>query len=315
LAEKLFTKRNDNFEVRKNALMIILNRLFYYGFILPLSRLPFSILYVISDGLFYVIYHLIGYRKKVVFTNIRNSFPEKTDKEHQKIASEYYRHLCDLVLESLKVFSITESEVKERMKVMHADVPDRYFEQGRSIIVAGGHYNNWELFAVAIDQAIKHSSLAIYKPLTNTYFDAIMQRTRSKYGLRLIHNRKVKETFEEQRNNLTATIFAIDQAPSPHATPHWTTFLNQETGVLMGAEKYARLYNYPVVFCQIHKLSRGHYAFEFEPLCEEPNQMKDGEITERVTRRLEEYINKDPRYWLWSHRRWKYPRSSYSAGN
>jgi KDO2-lipid IV(A) lauroyltransferase len=289
--------------------MGLLNRLFYYGFVLPLSRLSFPALYVISDGLFFIVYRVVGYRKKVARENIQRSFPEKTAAEQRAIEVEYYHHLCDLVVESLKTFSITKQEVDDRMKVVNAEIPNRFFREGRSILIAGGHYNNWELFAVAIDDAILHQAMAVYKPLTNSYFDDRMQQTRSKYGLQLIHNRKVKETFEANRNKLTATIFATDQSPSYHSKPYWTTFLNQDTAVLVGTEKYAKEYNYPVVFCRIHKLSRGHYSFEFEECVNEPLQTRDGEITERVTQMLEKDIRANPPYWLWSHRRWKHKRA------
>ncbi|MFZ5999018.1 MAG: lysophospholipid acyltransferase family protein [Bacteroidota bacterium] len=294
--------------------MTLLNRLFYYGFVIPLSWLPFRVLYVISDGLYYILYHVVGYRKRVVFENIRNSFPEKTEQERTAIAKTFYKHFCDLILESLKTFSISKEGVDERMKVLHAEVPNRYFEQGRSIVIAGGHYNNWEIFAVAVDHAIKHQAMAIYKPLTNAYFDKKMQMTRSRYGLKLIHNRKVKENFDAEKDNLTATIFAVDQSPSFHSKPYWTQFLNQDTAVLTGTEKYAKDYDYPVVFCRISKVSRGHYTFEFEDLVEHPRDTKEGEITELVTRVLEKDIRDNPPYWLWSHRRWKQKRTAETNG-
>jgi len=149
--------------------MTFLNNLFYYGLIIPVSRLPFPLLYGLSDFMYLVIYHGVGYRKKVVLKNIRNSFPTKTETEHREIARKFYRHFCDLTLESLKVFTISEKDIHERMVLKNPDVIDRFFNEGKSVIVAGGHYNNWELFAVAIDSLVKHQTIAIYKPLTSQY--------------------------------------------------------------------------------------------------------------------------------------------------
>ncbi len=289
--------------------MNLLNHLFYYGIIIPISSLPFLFLYGLSDAMYYLMFYAVGYRKKVVFKNIRNSFPEMTAAEHTRIAKKFYRHFCDLTLESLKVFTISQQEVNDRMIVKNPEVVDKYFEQGRSIIIAGGHYNNWELFAVAIDAAIKHQTIAIYKPLTSKYFDEKMRATRSKYGLRMISTKKVKEVFEAERNNLTATIFGMDQSPPYTAKCHWMTFLNQETGVLFGTEKYSKEYNYPVVYARINKEKRGHYSFEFFDAFDEPQKTSTGEITEKITRMLERDIVDKPEYWLWSHKRWKHKQS------
>jgi KDO2-lipid IV(A) lauroyltransferase len=286
----------------------MLSRIFYYGLLLPLSRLPFPVLYFMSDALFVVFYHVAGYRKKVVRTNIRNSFPDKTEKERLAIERAFYRHFCDLVFESLKVFTISAEEVHQRMKIKNPELADRFFKEGRSIIIAGGHYNNWELFAVAIDEAIRHQAKGIYKPLANKYFDRKMQLTRGKFGLELVHHRKVKESFEADKDKLTAMIFAIDQAPTQYAPPLWMTFLNQETAMLTGTEKYAKRYNYPVVFGGIRKIKRGHYEFEMELACENPAETPDGEITIITNRLLERDIQREPAYWLWSHRRWKHKR-------
>src|SRR6187551_377081 len=285
--------------------MIILNYLVYYLFILPVSLLPYPLLYGVSNVLYYLLYYALGYRKKVVMKNIQNSFPEKTHAEHVAIAKRFYRHFCDLVLESLKVFTISEKEVRERMVVKNAELLNAYFDQGKSIILAGGHYNNWELFAVGIDAPIKHDTIAIYKPLSNLFFDAKMRETRGKYGLRMISTKIVKSVFEEDSDNLTATIFGIDQSPAPLKC-HWMKFLNQDTGVLFGTEKYAKEYNYPVIFGQLTKEKRGHYSLEFFKTFDEPAQTQHGEITEKITRMLEDQINDKPEFWLWTHKRWKH---------
>ncbi|MBK5279951.1 MAG: lysophospholipid acyltransferase family protein [Bacteroidia bacterium] len=290
--------------------MNFLNNLFYYGLIIPVSVLPYPILYGLSDVMYYVIYYMVGYRKKVVLQNIKNSFPEKTNAEHIEIAKKYFRHFCDLTLESLKVFTISEREVRNRMILKNPEVINDFFDQRKSVIIAGGHYNNWELFAVAIASMIKHRAIGIYKPFTSKYFDEKMRVTRSKYGLWMISTKIVKQVFDSEKNNLTATIFGIDQSPPFADKCHWMTFLNQDTGVLFGVEKYAKEYNYPVVFCRINKEKRGYYSFEFENITDLPNQTTQGEIIEKATRLLELDILKQPEYWLWSHKRWKHKRPS-----
>lgn len=288
--------------------MRLLNALFYFGVLIPISYLPYPILYALSDGLYVLLYRIIGYRKKTVVKNIANSFPEKTRHEHLQITSDFYRHFCDLILESFKVFTISEHEVKERMKAINPEYIDRFFERGQSVIVAGGHYNNWELFAVAIDAAIKHKAVAIYKPLSNAYFDKKMRDSRGQYGLKMISTKAVKEEFEKEKEDLRVIIFGVDQSPSNKNTCYWGTFLNQDTAMLFGAEKYAKEYNYPVLSCRINKVKRGHYTFEFTDVIEYPQKTGYGEITKRVNFMLEQDIIAQPEYWLWSHKRWKHDR-------
>ncbi len=288
--------------------MIVFNVLLYYLVIIPISLLPFPLLYGLSDFLYVLIYHVTGYRKKVVLQNIRNSFPEKSEKECLDISKKFYRHFCDLIVESLKAFTISDKQIAKRVICNNPELIDKYHEQKRSVIIAGGHYNNWEIFAVAINRLIKHSAAGIYTPLTNKYFDIKMRKTRSKYGLQLVATKDVKRFFDNNRDQLTATIFGSDQSPSNPKSAYWMTFLNQDTGVQFGAEKFAKEYNYPVIFGRINKVKRGYYTLDFINVTENPQETEYGEIIERVTRLLEKDIQTAPQYWLWTHRRWKHRR-------
>lgn len=288
--------------------MRLLNHLLYYGFIIPISLLPFRLLYIVSDGLFILFYRIVGYRKTVVVTNLKNSFPEKSEQEIKELTEQFYRHFCDLVLESLKVFTISEKEAKERMTFKNPEVINRHMDENKSVMLAGGHLNNWELFAVVVASVMKHKAVAIYKPLTSAYFDERMKATRGKFGLHMVSTKKVNEYFQAEASNLTATIFGIDQSPSNPSKCYWTTFLHQDTGVLFGCEKYAKEYNHAVVYGRINKEKRGYYNFEFLDVTSEPRQTASGEIMETITRLLEKDIIKAPQFWLWTHKRWKHKR-------
>lgn len=289
--------------------MIIFNVLLYYLVILPISLLPFPVLYRFSDFLFFVLYKLIGYRKGVVIKNLTKSFPDKSKEEINKIANLFYRHFCDVIVESLKSFTISQDEILKRMVLENPELLNSYYYQGKSIILSGGHYNNWEWIATSIDQQIKHQSIAIYKQLANSFFDKKMRDTRSRFGLMMISTKKVKETFEAFKNDLTATIFGSDQSPGKVSTSYWMKFLNQDTAVLYGTEKYAKEYDYPVLFGTIVKVKRGYYRFRFSVVEDKPLESPFGAITENATRMLEQEIIKDPQYWLWTHRRWKHKKN------
>ena len=288
--------------------MNLLNYILYYLIILPISSLPFFILYRLSDVLYYLFFYVIGYRKKVVSGNIRLSFPELSVKEHFKISKDFYRHFCDLFVESIKLFTISKKTVLHRLKVLNPELANSYFSEGRSIILVGGHYNNWELLAVAIDEQLKHHCVALYKPLNNHFFDERMRNTRGKFGLEMISIRETRNFFETRKTEPNAVIFGSDQSPGNPEKGYWMKFLNQDTSVLFGAEKYARDYNLPVLYGSIQKISRGHYSFELELITDQPASMPHGAITEAHTRLLEKDITHQPAYWLWSHRRWKHKK-------
>jgi Kdo2-lipid IVA lauroyltransferase/acyltransferase len=287
--------------------MRFLNAIFFYGIIMPISYLPYPILYVLSDMLVFFIYRIFGYRRKVVIKNIVNSFPDKSPQEHKQIVRDFYRHFCDLIVESLKTFTMSEAEVRQRAKLINAEYINRFYDQGKSVIIATGHYNNWELLAVALNLEIKHQAVAIYRALKNKFFDEKMQSSRGKFGLILTSTKVAREEFEKGEA-LIAVAFAFDQSPGRSNRCYWGKFLNQDTPMTFGAEKYAKDYDMPVLFMHINKVKRGHYTYKFSDAIEEPRHTEYGEITKKINALLEQDIIANPQYYLWSHKRWKYKR-------
>jgi KDO2-lipid IV(A) lauroyltransferase len=286
--------------------------LVYYLLVIPVSRLPMPMLYAISNLAFILVFHVVRYRRKVVKGNFARAFPEKSAAERARLERDFYRHFCDLIVESFKGFTISDAEIRERFRVLNPEILAPYFRAGKSVALSGGHYNNWEWLAVALRQQIPHRAVAIYKPLSNRFLERKMQETRGKFGLEMLPMRDVPEFFrrsaEDSRTVPFAMIFGSDQSPGDPQKAHWMTFLNQDTGVVFGTEKYAKEYDLPVFFGLIRKVARGKYTFELSPLTETPRAAKPGEIVGEVTRRLEAEIRNDPRYWLWTHRRWKHRR-------
>jgi Kdo2-lipid IVA lauroyltransferase/acyltransferase len=285
-----------------------MSKLLYYLLLQPLSKLPLPALYVLSDLLRFVLYRMVGFRKKVVFTNLRNAFPELSEAERRRIAGRFYRHFCDLLVESVRMFSMGKEEVLRRCRLVNPELVQEFARQGKSLIIAAGHYSNWELAAVSYGIQSDHTVVGIYKPLANPFFDRVLQASRGRFGMELLPKQNVKPFFAENTGRLTATLFATDQSPTSRNRAYWTRFLNQDTAVLFGAENYARKYGYPLVYGKIRKLRRGYYEMEFETIAAEPEQLPVGEITERHTRVLERLILEAPEYWLWSHKRWKRQR-------
>ena len=280
---------------------------FYYIFLIPISLFPYPILYLISDFLFFIFYRIIGYRKEVVFTNLKNSFPDKTNKELKIIMCDFFKHFCDLIMEGVKGFTISESQLRKRLVVLNPEFSNQYADKGKSIIFVGGHYNNWEMCAQAFAMYSNHKCIGIYKPLSNAFLNQKISESRSKYGMHLISMKQTKRSFEE-KTKAKAIVFGSDQNPSNPKRAYWMEFLNQDTAVLFGVERYAKEYDWPVVYVSIKKVKRGYYEVEYSLITENPTTEPYGKITEDYTKRIEKDIINLPQYWLWTHRRWKHKK-------
>lgn len=287
--------------------MRLLNSIFFYIVIIPISYLPYPVLYVLSDGLYLFMYKVFRYREKVVIQNITNSFPNKSPQEHKQIVSGFYHHFCDLLLEGLKAFTMSEAEVRQRAKPLNLEYIDRFYEKGQNVIIATGHYNNWELLALALNIEIKHQAVVIYRQLKNKFFDEKVKSSRSKFGLILTSTKIAMRAFQKAED-LSAVTFAFDQSPGKTDGCYWGSFLNQDTPMTFGVEKYAKHFNAPVLFMHINKVKRGYYTYEFSDAIEDPRNTSYGEITRKINALLERDIIAEPQYYLWTHKKWKHKR-------
>lgn len=278
-------------------------------FIYLVSVLPFPLLYLVSDVLYFLMYHVVGYRKNVVYTNLKKSFPEKTEEEIKSLCKKFYKHLCNLTLEIFKGITISKKSMLKRC-VFSPEVQavfSKFSDEKKSIILVMGHLGNWEWAGNSFSLVCKQQLYVLYKPLSNKYFDRLIYHARTRFGTKLI---AVNNTYSEMlrtKNEVKAVAFIADQA-SPPESAHWTTFLNQETTIFKGTEKIARKLNYPVVYGSVKKIKRGYYKVFVEVLSENPANTKDGEISELHTKKLERDIIEQPEFWVWSHRRWKHTK-------
>ncbi len=281
-------------------------------FIYGIALLPFPLLYLVSDGLYLVLYRLFGYRTAVVRTNLRKSFPEKSAEELRTIERAFYRWFCDLVVETLKTLTITPAEVKRRVTVEGEGVLKTYFDARRSVVLVMGHWGNWELGGARFSQLGSHQLYVIYHPLQNRWFDGLVYHMRTRLGNKLYAMNDTMKGMLRDRGQVTATAFIADQTPPPERA-FWTTFLHQDTPVFLGTEKIAAKLGYPVIYVGIERVRRGRYVMRFEELAADPALKPEGEVTRLHTRRLEADIQRLPAYWLWTHRRWKHQRPNSVA--
>lgn len=276
--------------------------------ILLLSILPFRIGNLVSWKMYVLLFYILRYRRKVVDQNLKNSFPEKSEDERYKIAKAFYKHLADVFMDGFRAFTISKDRLREHLYCKNPEVLRKYYDAGKDVIIAVGHYNSWELFLTGLNLFIRHQAVVIYQPVKNKYIDRVLRKKRGEFNTLMLARNEVKEFYSSPRKNLSAIVYAIDQSPPKANKCYWLTFLNQETGVNFGTEKMAKDHDQPVVYVRITKEKRGYYALEFVDVSSNPKETTYGEITTKVTRLLEEDIHNKPEYWLWSHKRWKKQR-------
>ncbi len=270
---------------------------------------PLRLHYVMSDLIFLLICYVIRYRRKVVYTNLTKSFPEKSKREIRSIARKFYRHFCDSFIETLYFDRISENEIKKRLTLLDQEILEKYLVEGRPVILALGHYNNWE-WNCSWPLNSDYKGYVIYKRLTNKSFNLFYYNMRARFGIVPLERADTYRQLIADQNNgkASASAFLMDQTPRKHEIQYWTTFLNQETAVLTGTEKVARKLDAAVLFCHVRKLKRGYNRLEFSVIAEHAKDTAPFEITENATRKIEEMIVGRPELWLWSHKRWKHKR-------
>jgi len=288
-----------------------MDRFYYYLFLFFLflfRNTSFWFLYKVSDLFYLFLLYVVKYRKNVVVNNLMESFPEKREEEIRKITRNFYKHLCDISVEGVKAFSLRKKDILKRFVILNPEILDPYLKKKQSVITALGHYNNWEWGSLAAGIFLKHKPVGFYKPLSNHYIDAYIQKTRAKEGMLLESVSRTSQTFRRLKKTPSAFIMVADQSPMNLKLAFWVPFLNHDTAVLHGTEKHAINNNYPVFFADVQKVKRGYYEVTIELLVANPSETQQGEITNIFMNRLEEQIRAKPEYWLWSHRRWKHSR-------
>jgi KDO2-lipid IV(A) lauroyltransferase len=264
-------------------------------------------LYGLSDFVFLFIFHVFGYRRKVVMSNLQNAFPDKSNKELKIIERKFYRYFCDLILETVKSLTISRSALQKRLSFASVELFEKYFSQKQSIVIAMGHFGNWELGGARFAIEPLHQLFVIYHPLKDKNFDGLVYKMRTRLGNGLYAMKDTLRGMIRDRDKITATAFIADQTPSPKGA-HWMQFMNQDTPVFIGTGKIAKKMNYPVVYVSIRRKDRGYYEITLEDLVADPSMVSAEEIVERFTQRLETDIREMPEYWLWTHKRWKHKR-------
>lgn len=276
------------------------------GILNGVARLSWDTMYRISDALRWLVFDILKYRQKVIYGNIQRSFPDKSPKEHEAIAREFHRNFMDIVVEALKMKTISREELSERFT--HDDtILRQYHQQGRHLVVVLGHLGNWELGNLYASTHFAHNIVAVYHPLGHPVFEPYFLRIRTKFGTEMIPMREAYKRDPIPGEKPFMYFLINDQSPSPEKA-YWTTFLHQPTGMFRGVEVISRKMDCPVIYAAILRdpEKRGRYHIKFQLMTEHPNDLPNNGILEKQAKLLEEDIRLQPANWLWSHKRWKH---------
>jgi Kdo2-lipid IVA lauroyltransferase/acyltransferase len=276
-----------------------------YGLLYLFSLLPLWVLYFFSNIAYFFVYHVSGYRKEIVMSNLRIAFPEKTEKEIIKIAKQFYLYFTDAMIESLKMISISKKEIIKR-STGEFDLLNRLIDQGKNIHIMAGHQFNWEFANLLYAMHLKIPFVGVYQVITNKILDRIFFNFRKKYGTILISAPDFKNKMHTVFTKQYMLALAADQNPGNPANAYWLNFLNKPAPFVTGPGKGAVKFNTAVVYVGFQKLKRGHYNFAATLITENGIDYTPEQLTAMYKTELEKTIRKDPANYLWSHRRWKY---------
>lgn len=280
-----------------------------------LSLLPLRVHYVISDGLYLLLYLVIGYRRKVVRQNLTTAFPEKSADEIRHIERDFYHFFCDYIAESVKLMTISPENLRRRMVFKGTELIDEVVESGQSCAVYLGHYGNWEwVTSLPLWVTSKAQCGQIYHPIENPEFDRLFLRLRQRLGAVCIPMQDtLRRILEFRRDNQPVVIgYISDQKPHWVNIHHWVNFLHHDTPVLTGTERIAKKVNHAVFYLDVRRLRRGYYEAEFRLITRTPQQQPDYALTDAYFSLLEQSIQRDPAFWLWSHNRWARTRQEFN---
>jgi len=276
-----------------------------------LALLPLPLLYILSDLIYLIGYHLIGYRKKVVFDNLRNSFPDKSEDEIKAIAKEFYKTFCEYLVETVKLIHSNETFTRKMISFSNTELIDDLYKQGRGIMMLQGHFFNWELALMMGQENGKYRRYVVYQKLTSDLAERMIYRLRGRYGTNLLAMYQTVDTItqnesSEASDNIPSMYqFGADQSPMQHKIEYWSTFMHQDAAIFLAPERLSKEYNLAAVYLDLQKVSRGKYNINYSLITDDPKSTDDKFITEAYVKCLEEAIDKNPSNWLWSHKRWK----------
>jgi len=283
-----------------------------YPILWCISKLPWKLFYVFSDIICFFVYRIVGYRKKVVNDNLTHAFPEKSEKEIKQLQGKFYRHMCDMFLETLKSISISDKEIQKHYKFINKGDFQKLEDANKSYMLIAGHHANFE-WANSIGLITKYTCVGVYKKVKNPHFDKLIKGIRARFGAEVVPNKQISRHTVLKENNAETKgkrLYGIvaDQTPKISKNNHYMSFMGREVPVFVGAELLAKKLDINYAFLKVKKVKRGYYEVEVEIISDDIASLPKYEASEKYMRMVEDQIREQPECYLWSHKRWKHAR-------
>ncbi|WPO84478.1 lysophospholipid acyltransferase family protein [Chryseobacterium sp. JJR-5R] len=272
-----------------------------------ISKLPLKILYIFSDIMFFLNYYFVGYRKKVITQNLKNSFPEKSDAEIAAIRKKFYRNFSDYLVETIKSFTISETEARVRMQHINQELFQDAKTEGKNIILLAGHVFNWEWMNALATIVPQEHSHPVYRRVKSSFWEDQMKMIRNKFGNEALEAKEViLRIFRSKNDGNAVYLFVADQTPHFSHITYGLEFLNQRTPVFTGYDKLATRMDLVFIYCEMKKVKRGFYQINYHRIEPDGEKFVEHEVVKKFHKLLENTLHKRPDNYLWSHRKWKY---------
>ncbi len=277
------------------------------------SRVPLRALYVFSSFLYLLAFYVVRHRHGVIREQLEKVFPEWSDAERERVHKRFLGNFCDVVVEVLKSVSMTEADMRARVRIVNLEAARRHLDAGQSVMLVTSHLCNWEWLLHGVALQLGYPVDAAYKPLHDQWAERLMLRIRSRFGARLVPAKELLADFLRRRGIVRAVAMNADQAPVSTDKRYWTRFLGQDTAFYIGAEQIARATRLPILYARVRRMRRGYYEVELRPLWDGREAAEPNAMTERYARACEADVLESPADWLWSYRRWRLKKPLYGA--
>ena len=271
-------------------------------------------LYALATLVYLVAFHLTHYRRHVIDAQLLKVFPETDDAGRRAIHRQFIRNYCDVMVEILKGFTLGADALRARVQLQGLEVARRYLEGGQTVMLVTSHLCNWEWLFHGVTLQLGFPMDAAYKPVTDELGERLMLGMRTRFGANLIPAKDLLPVVLARRAIVRAVAINADQAPAQAERHQWLQFLGQDTAFYVGAEQIARSMRLPMVYVSMHRVRRGHYVAELREIWNGRDTTAPGEITQRYARECEADVRANPADWLWTYRRWRFPKPLYGAG-
>jgi Kdo2-lipid IVA lauroyltransferase/acyltransferase len=278
-----------------------------------LSRLPWAALYAFSAFLYFLAFYVVRHREHVIREQLEKVFPAVSAAQRDAIHRQFLRNFCDVAIELLKSVSMSEDEMRRRMRVVNVESARQYLDAGQTILFMTSHLGNWEWLLQGVTLQLGYPVDAAYKPLHDAWAERLMLKLRSRFGARLVPAKELLADFLRRRGVVRAIGMNADQAPVSTDQRYWTQFLGQDTAFYVGAEQISRAMRLPIVYAHVRRVRRSYYEVEFRPLWDGREALQGNQLTERYARACEDAVLESPADWLWSYRRWRLKKPLYGA--